>query len=432
MTSLAYESSPPAPPTVPLGVAWSAPTATVDGPAFWELDEGSGSSASDGTGTGHTLQLGGSANGDNAEPIWSYGASQRCLYFDGANDYCQVADASDLRFTGSYTLEAWIRRDRLGVAQAILNKDNGTSKRNYGINILSNGNVEFSWARTSGSTRKTTSTVGITNLEWHHVACTHDAAAGTDKIYIDGAAAGSSAVTGTPYTGTEVLLLGARTPGALTDFFKGDIDLVRISNDIRYTGPFTPPVLYLGGARRHVVELTWGLPAGGLVKTYNVYRQPLPSGTNGKIASVSVDTPRFTDTGVTMGSSYRYTIRAANSAGTEGPASPALDVAVPTATDAQMDQPPVARGARLAVEPNPFNPQALVSFRLDTMGPVRLELYDARGRMLDTLARGVLPAGVHRVPVVRPGSPAHLASGVYFVRLLADGKETRIKAVLVK
>ena len=96
------------------------------------------------------------------------------------------------------------------------------------------------------------------------------------------------------------------------------------------------------------------------------------------------------------------------------------------------DPPPVAHGPRLRIEPNPFNPQAMVRFRLDATGPVRLELYDARGRKMDTLVEGTMPAGIHEVRLVRANSQARFASGIYFVRLRADGQDTRAKAVLIK
>ena len=268
--------------------------------------------------------------------------------------------------------------------------------------------------------------------EWHHVAGVYDAASGTSRVYVDGVAAGSAGTSGTPYTGSQPLLLGARTSSSKTDWFKGDIDLVRISNGARYTGSFTPPTYYRGGRQRHVIMLSWGLPASGLVKSYNVYRQQLPSGSNTKIGTVAVETPTLTDVNVTQNVSYRYTVRALNSANSEGPASAALDVTTPEPTDAPETGPPAAPAPRLRVEPNPFNPQALVSFRLDSRGAVRLDLYDARGRRLDTLVDAVLPAGVHRIPILRPEAAVRLSSGVYFLRLRSDGQETRIKAVLLK
>jgi hypothetical protein len=378
------------------------------------------------------MQLGANPTADANDPIWAPSFSGKCLNFDGTNDYAQIADASDLRFTGSYTLEAWVRRGKLNATQAILNKDAGSAKRNYGITILSNGTVEFSWSKTSGSVRKTNSTIAITDMEWHHIACVYDAANQLNLLYIDGAAAGSGGASGTPYTGSEPLLLGTRTPGSLADFLKGDIDLVRISSGMRYTGAFTPPDFYRGGRQRHVVKLHWSLPATGLTKSYNIYRQLLPSGSNTLLANVGAENPRFTDITAVQGSQYRYTIKAKNSANAEGSASAPLDVTVPQPTDVASDNPPLPPGTRLRIEPNPFNPQATVSFRNETMAPIALELYDARGRRLETLVQGVLPPGMHRVRLLQPENPIHLASGVYFVRLRADGQETRLKAVLVK
>jgi hypothetical protein len=276
------------------------------------------------------------------------------------------------------------------------------------------------------------STIPITDMEWHHIACVYNGPTETSSIYIDGAAAGSGSTTGTPYTGPEPLMLGARNASSPADWFKGDIDLVRISSGMRYTGPFTPPSFYRGGKQRHVVQLHWNLPASGLVKNYNLYRQPLPSGSNTVIANVAAETPWFTDVTATQGQQYRYTVRARNSSNNEGPASTALDITVPLPTDAGAEELPPPLAARLRIDPNPFNPQAIVSFRVDHAGPVTLDLFDARGRRLDTLVQAVLPAGVHHVRLMRPESGIHLSSGVYFVRLRADGVETRHKAVLVK
>jgi hypothetical protein len=429
---IAWASSPPAVPTAPLGLAWTAGTAALDGPAYYEMDEGAGSQLVDGTGLGHHGRFGGTPVGDAAEPVWINGYSGKGLRFDG-NDYIEIPDAPDLRFTNvSMTIEAWIRRNQMGSTQAIINKDDGSSTRNYGVSLLSNGTIEFSWARTSGSTRKVTSTAAITDIEWHHIACTYDKNATVSTIYLDGQPVASAAHTGSMYTGNEPVLLGARTPESLGSFFKGDMDLVRISSGLRYTGPFTPPNIYRGGPRRPTIVLSWGLPATGLVEQYRLYRKLLPSGTDTQIATLPVATPWYTDVQVEQDKTYRYTVRAVNTSNSAGPASAPLDVPVPSAADAQSDQPPVARGPRLRIEPNPFNPQALVRFRLDGSGPVLVELFDVRGRKVDTLFQGTLPAGEHTARMVRPEQRAPLASGIYFVRLKADGRETRIKAVMIK
>ena len=158
----------------------------------------------------------------------------------------------------------------------------------------------------------------------------------------------------------------------------------------------------------------------------------LPSGTNTLIATVPYSPlPSILDAAVTPDLTYSYTIRATNSNNVAGPASAALEVTILLPTDTAEELPPGARPAPLRLEPNPFNPSATVSFRVERTGPVELDLYDARGRRVSTLARGILPAGEHRVPVFGDRG-ARVASGVYFLRLHADGRETRLKAVLLR
>jgi hypothetical protein len=429
---LAWESSPPAVPSAPLGLAWVAGTAALNGPAFFEMDEGTGHTLPDGTGLGHHGRLGDLAAGDAAQPTWVSTPNGKGLLFDG-DDYVEIPDAPDLRFQDvSMTIEAWVKRGQLGSTQGIITKDDGSSKRNYGLSFLSNGTVEFSWSRTSGSSRKVATTTAITDQNWHHIACTYDKATTISAIYLDGQLAASTTHTGSMYVGPEPILLGARTPGSLGNFFRGEMDLVRISSGLLYTGPFTPPTMYRGGARRPTIVLSWGLPATGLVKEYRLYRKLLPSGSDTQLGTLPVGSPTYTDPYVEQDKVYRYTVRAVNSNNSQGPASAPLDVPVPSASDAQSDPPPIAHGSRLRIEPNPFNPQARVHFRLEAGGPVRLELFDARGRKVDTLVQGMLPAGAHSAPMVRAERRTPLPSGIYFVRLIADGRETRAKAVLIK
>jgi hypothetical protein len=428
--STTWESNPPAVPSAPLGLAWTRGLASVYGPAYWEMDEGTGHALTDGTGFGHTGRFGDPGDGDSAEPTWVNTIGGKALLFDGNDDYVEIADATDLRFqNASFTIEAWIKRAGLGGTQAILVKDASSSTRNYGLMLTSSNTIEFSFNRTSSSSlRRVISTATITDANWHHLAATYDDPNEIATIYLDGVPVASANLTGTMYVGSQPLLIGARTGGSPQSFFDGEIDLVRISTGMRYTGTFTPPEFYMGGPKRPTVILSWGLPATGLVNQYRVFRRLLPSGSDTQIAQVPAGQTTITDATVLAEQSYRYTVRALNSNNAQGPASAPLDV-TPTATDAG---PPSARGPRLRVEPNPFNPQALVRFRLDADGPVRLELYDVRGRKVSTLAQGNLRAGDHTVPITRADRDGKLSSGVYFVRLNADGRETRIKAVLIK
>ncbi len=415
-------------PSAPLSLGWTVGTATAEGPAHWSFDEGVGAHSVDGTDLGHQAQLGSAVDGDNAEPTWIWGRSGKGLRFDGSDDYIEIADRNDLRFIDSYTLELWVRRDKMNVQQCLLTKDGGSSKRNYSIAFLSSNKIEFAWNKTTGSSRKTTSTVAVTDTEWHHIACVYDGAQEKNFIFLDGVQVGTSDASGTPYTGSEPILLGMRQG---SDKFKGELDLVRISNMIRYTGTFTPPGTYMGSPKKHIVHLSWEMPMTGLVKEYNVYRQLIPGGATTQIGTVPRDAPSLTDMSVVSEATYRYTVKATNSDNDESPASAPLDVTVPQPTDVEEIAPAV-RGPRLRLEPNPFNPQSMVRFHVEARGPVQLVLFDARGRRVTTVFEGVLDAGEHRMPLLQSRNGSRLASGVYFLRMLADGRDTRIKAVLLK
>jgi hypothetical protein len=432
-----FEGNPPAVPGPPQALATSFQIITADPSPFWEFDEGDGSTSEDGTGLAHTAQLGSPALSDAAEPSWVLGHTGRGLHFDGSNDYVQVADANDLRQTGSFTIEAWVRRSQLNEAQTVISKDEGSSKRNYLLLILSNGSVEFTWRDpVAGSTRRATTSSRITDNEWHHLAGVFDQANGRNYIYLDGTEAASSNVSGTPYTGPEPVRFGARGSsgggGSLSDLLTGDIDLVRITTGVRYSAAFTPPDLLHGGPKKQAVLLTWGLPPSGFVKDYQVYRQQLPAGSNTLVGTVPyAPVPNWLDVNTQTDFTYLYRVKARNSNNVAGPFSDSLEVVITPPTDVEADPPPLGRGPRLRIEPNPFNPSAVVRFRTETPGPVDLALYDARGRRLARLVHGVLPAGEHRVPV-QPGGASRLASGVYFLQLAADGRTTRVKAVLVQ
>jgi hypothetical protein len=83
--------------------------------------------------------------------------------------------------------------------------------------------------------------------------------------------------------------------------------------------------------------------------------------------------------------------------------------------------------------PNPFNPSTTVAFSLGRPGMVRLEIYDARGRLVRRLTNDAYEAGRHEI--VWNGTDdagAPVASGVYFARLDADDATDVNKMMLLK
>jgi hypothetical protein len=103
----------------------------------------------------------------------------------------------------------------------------------------------------------------------------------------------------------------------------------------------------------------------------------------------------------------------------------------PTLTAAE---PVPAAGDRLApAYPNPFNPATTVRFTLARAGPVRVDIYDVRGRLVARLVDGPLPVGPHEVTwrgTDRTGDV--VSSGTYVLRLQTAQGHFHQKLTLLK
>jgi hypothetical protein len=74
-------------------------------------------------------------------------------------------------------------------------------------------------------------------------------------------------------------------------------------------------------------------------------------------------------------------------------------------------------GVALAISPNPSHASARFEFTLPQAGPVRLTIYDVRGRLVTSLANGIMPVGLHHLEWSGRGARGDVAPGVYFARL---------------
>src|SRR5687767_11562408 len=83
--------------------------------------------------------------------------------------------------------------------------------------------------------------------------------------------------------------------------------------------------------------------------------------------------------------------------------------------------------------PNPFNPRTNLSFRISRAGRVRIDLFDASGRLVRTVMAQTLAAGPHSVPwdgTNERGS--RVSSGAYFFRIQAPDGEQVQRVTVVK
>ena len=141
------------------------------------FNEGSGTTASDTSGNGHSATL---VNG----PAWISGRYGKALSFDGSNDVANLANGSTLPFgDADFTIMMWVKRTSTSgsKSQSIIAKCGtawGTGCKQL---LILDGRLRF--ATSSGNAIRS---VTIRDTQWHHVAVTYAKSAGTVRIYVDG------------------------------------------------------------------------------------------------------------------------------------------------------------------------------------------------------------------------------------------------------
>jgi PKD repeat protein len=92
-------------------------------------------------------------------------------------------------------------------------------------------------------------------------------------------------------------------------------------------------------------------------------------------------------------------------------------------------------GAFLAanISPNPLNPQAKLTFSTTKPGAISVQMFDAQGRLVKTIANeSSVQAGYHDFTIDGHSSTgAQLASGVYFVKVWSQFDGAEVKSVTI-
>ena len=82
-------------------------------------------------------------------------------------------------------------------------------------------------------------------------------------------------------------------------------------------------------------------------------------------------------------------------------------------------------------QPNPFGVTTTLKFDLPVGAMVRLEVFDAQGRRVETLANRYFPAGSHVVQWSPSASGRRIGPGIYFYRIEAGPFRDRKKMTLI-
>ncbi|WP_165420392.1 malectin domain-containing carbohydrate-binding protein [Edaphobacter modestus] len=205
--------------------ATTFPTYTQSGlVGFWPMEDATGSTVTDATGSGHS----GLAAGEALYTPTGYINGGWNFHGTKIADNITVQDSPDLDFsaTQSFTLSTWVRVDALtGVEQPIILKsaNNGNV---YGL--LVNGANQFAMRGPAGDVAGP----AVTHAAWTHVAMVQNGTAGTRTLYVNGQAVAQGAAQaadgpGTLEWGEEDLPAGSDQ----VEFgFQGAIDETRLYN----------------------------------------------------------------------------------------------------------------------------------------------------------------------------------------------------------
>ncbi len=173
-------------------------------------------------------------------------AQNYALDFDGVDDYVNIPSESDFDFTGSMTVELWIKStaaSSLNLWEAFVTKGDtawrihrqpGTDRVNFAVNYNS-GVSYYNVTSTDDAAGKI-----LSDSNWHHIAGVFDRSGNKLLIYIDGVynneVSTSSSIT--INNSTHKVAIGENLE-ATGRYFKGQIDEVRIWNDVRTQAEIT-------------------------------------------------------------------------------------------------------------------------------------------------------------------------------------------------
>ena len=165
---------------------------------------------------------------------------------------------------GSFTVEAWLRcnyADNASTAtdedarysNIVYDRDSWGEQRGHVWGVTRSGGslvACFGQAGSGGAWATIFSTSNIGDGEWHHVAVTRNQSTGQVRIWVDGVseASGTYDTTNWSYPAGHTVGSGQDNEYAVIGTekhdvgygYNGQVDELRISDSVRYTGPFTP------------------------------------------------------------------------------------------------------------------------------------------------------------------------------------------------
>ena len=201
--------------------AWSPWLLPLEIAGFWDLDEGEGTLARDGSVYGNDGALVGG-------PIWVAGHAGAALSFDGQDDHVLVPDAPSLRITDTLTLSAWVYRPEhaSGRRQGLIARW-AAGQRSYAL-YLQGQRAYFALSPNGSDALTLRSNSQIPKGQWVHLAAVYDGS--MMGLYVDGVWDAEQPGPAAIFTGDTPLTWGVLDldRSGRGDFFEGRLDEIEV------------------------------------------------------------------------------------------------------------------------------------------------------------------------------------------------------------
>ncbi|WP_266204893.1 LamG-like jellyroll fold domain-containing protein [Pontibacter kalidii] len=199
----------------------SAPTNTLVG--HWKMEEASGTTLLDASEyKNHATTVG--------NPTWTGGVVGQALQLNGSSQYATVPDNTSLDITGSITLAAWIKPEKVAT-QYLLKKATQSGTNGYELSLSNAGKVFFRFNQASSGDMYRQNSVAsypTDGTTWMHVAATYDGT--VINIYINGKLNSYKTLSAPSSINVNALALGIGAQSDGGSKFQGAIDDARVYN----------------------------------------------------------------------------------------------------------------------------------------------------------------------------------------------------------
>ncbi len=325
--------------------------------------------------------------------LWA-GAQDQALVLDGAGDHVYVNNSPSLSELEEVSVAAWVRFTNTSGTMSIA-RQGGSNSPSFSLNKENFGYFLF-WVHVNGAWHSsgTAGTPPVADV-WYHVVGTYDGAA--ISMYINGELVNSVPLSGPLSISTDIFSIGCDVD-PFAAYMHGRMDEMSIWNKALGTGQVqaimndTLGAAYTASADSGLVAY-WrfdvledlGVNGGGVddVRDHSIH------GNHGDLVEDALLDPSIT----------------------------ALAVAnAPDPTGYYLGQ----------NQPNPFVASTRITYGIPVRGLVDMRVFDAAGKEVRTLVRGTRDGGLHTVEF----DAGQLASGTYFVRLVAGAYSNTVEVVL--